>query len=147
MSEPRTFTLAEAQNLLPVVESLLQRAIEGREVAQAVERRMQELNQRIFLAGGMQVDITAVARQRGEQTAALRRAQDAMSEIDAIGVQVKDLDKGLLDFPCMLQGEIVLLCWKIGEPQIAHWHTLESGFQGRQPIDERFYPGKKKRPN
>jgi hypothetical protein len=147
MSETKTFTLAEAQNLLPVVEGLLNRAIDGKDKAQAIEREMQALHQRIFLAGGMQVDVVAAARQRAEQTAAVRRAQDAVSELDAIGVQVKDLDKGLLDFPCLLDGEIVLLCWKLGEPEIAHWHTIESGFGGRQPIDDRFTQSKKKRPN
>jgi hypothetical protein len=147
MSDNKTFTLAEAQNLLPVVEGLLQRAIEGKQKAQAVEREMQKLHQRIFLAGGMQVDVAAAARRRAEQTTAMRRAQDAMQELDAIGVQVKDIDKGLLDFPCLLDGEIVLLCWKLGEPEIAHWHTVESGFQGRKPIDARFHQSKKKRPN
>jgi hypothetical protein len=147
MSETKTFTLAEAQNLLPVVESLLQRAIDAKQEAQVIEREMQDLHQKIFLAGGMQVDVIAAARRRAEQTAALRRAQDAVNELDAIGVQVKDLDKGLLDFPCMLDGEVVLLCWKLGEPEIAHWHTLEAGFQGRQPIDERFQRPRKQRPN
>lgn len=147
MSDNKTFTLAEAQNLLPVVEGLLQRAIEGKQKAQAVEREMQQLHQRIFLAGGMQVDVAAAARSRAEQTTAMRRAQDAMQELDAIGVQVKDIDKGLLDFPCLLDGQIVLLCWKLGEPEIAHWHTVESGFQGRKPIDVRFHQSKKKRPN
>jgi len=147
MSDSKTFTLAEAQNLLPLVEGLLNRAIEGKDKAQSIEREMQALNQRIFLSGGLQVDVVAAARRRAEQTAAVRRAQDAVSELGAIGVQLKDLDKGLLDFPCLLEGEVVLLCWKLGEPEIAHWHTMESGFSGRQPIDERFTQNKKKRPN
>jgi len=51
---------------------------------------------------------------------------------------VKDLDSGLLDFPCRINGEVVLLCWRMGERTIEHWHTIEAGFQGRQPVDERF---------
>jgi hypothetical protein len=51
-------------------------------------------------------------------------------------VQVKDLDSGLLDFSCRLDEEIVLLCWKMGESSIDYWHTQDSGFAGRQPIDE-----------
>jgi hypothetical protein len=61
-----------------------------------------------------------------------------VAEIDEIGVQVKDLDSGLLDFPCRLDDQVVLLCWRKGETSIEHWHTMESGFQGRQPVDERF---------
>ena len=147
MSDIKTFTLAEAQNLLPVVESLLQRAIEAKKLAEEVENEMHDLHQKIFLAGGMQVDVVAAARRRAEQTAAVKRAHDAMSELESIGVQVKDLDKGLLDFPAMLDGEIVLLCWKMGEPEIAHWHTMEAGFGGRQPIDDRFTRPKRQRPN
>jgi hypothetical protein len=63
---------------------------------------------------------------------------ETVAEIDAIGVQVKDLDAGLLDFPCRLDDEVVLLCWRIGETAIDHWHTFDAGFQGRQPVDERF---------
>ena len=55
-----------------------------------------------------------------------------IQEIDSIGVQVKDLDKGLLDFPCQVGEQIVLLCWQLGEAKIDYWHTVEAGFQGRQ---------------
>ena len=61
-----------------------------------------------------------------------------MQEIDDIGVQLKDLESGLLDFPCRVEDEVVLLCWKSGEAAIEHWHTVESGYKGRQPIDDRF---------
>jgi hypothetical protein len=50
-----------------------------------------------------------------------------------------EVEAGLLDFPCRLDDEVVLLCWRMGETAIEHWHTIEqSGFQGRQPVDERF---------
>ena len=68
----------------------------------------------------------------------LQRARESVAEIDAIGVQVKDLDSGLIDFPCRLDDDVVLLCWRMGEPSIEHWHTMDAGFQGRQPVDERF---------
>ena len=61
---------------------------------------------------------------------------------------MKDLDIGLLDFPCKVEGEIVLLCWKLGEEKIAHWHSPEEGFAGRKPIDERIErAGKRKSSN
>ena len=145
----KTFTLDEAQSLLPVLESLLKRAIEGRQAAELVENRLQELNRRIYLSGGMRVDVTGVARDRAEMEQHLNQVRETIAEIDAIGVQVKDLDTGLLDFPFRLDDKVVLLCWRMGESAIEHWHTVESGFQGRQPVDERFRrrSGPANRPN
>ena len=134
----KTFTLEEAQALLPVLESLLKRAIEGKQAAEQVESGLSELARRIYISGGMKVDVGSVAKQRAEMEADLLRVRESIAEIDAIGVQVKDLDGGLLDFPCRLDDQIVLLCWRLGEPSIEHWHTMEEGFQGRQPVDDRF---------
>jgi hypothetical protein len=86
----------------------------------------------------MKVDVGRVARQRAEMENHLQRARESIAEIDSIGVQVKDLDAGLIDFPCRLDDQVVLLCWRMGESSIEHWHTVEEGFQGRQPVDERF---------
>lgn len=134
----KTFTLDEAQSLLPVLESLMRRAIEGKRSAEETESNLAGLAQRIYLSGGMRVDATSVARQRAEMEADLKRVRESIAEIDSIGVQVKDLESGLLDFPCRLDEEVVLLCWRMGESSIDHWHTMESGFQGRQPVDDRF---------
>jgi hypothetical protein len=134
----KTFTLDEAQSLLPVLESLLKRAIDGKQAAEEVETQLSELSRRIFLSGGMYVNLPEVARQRAEMESHLERVRESIAEIDSIGVQVKDLESGLLDFPFRLDEDIVLLCWRMGESAIEHWHTVESGFQGRQPVDERF---------
>jgi hypothetical protein len=139
----RTFTLSEAQTMLPVLESLLKRAQTAARLAAQVEGELQDLSQRIFLYGGMHVDIAAVARRRGQREKAIQEAKDTLAEIDAIGVQVKDLDTGLLDFPFQLEDRVVLLCWKQGETAITHWHTIEDGFAGRKPLDERFTRGEK----
>ena len=134
----KTFTLDEAQSLLPVVESLLKRAIEGKRAAQEVEERVAELSRRIYLSGGMRVDVAAVGKDRVEMEGHLQRVRESVAEIDSIGVQVKDMDTGLLDFPCKVDDEVVLLCWRLGESAIEHWHTMEDGFEGRKPVDERF---------
>jgi hypothetical protein len=144
--EMKTFTLDEAQALLPVLEALLKRAIDGKKAAESIEERLQELSRKIFLSGGLFVDVARVRRQRAALESHVQAAKDSVAEIDAIGVQVKDLDTGLLDFPCQVDGEIVLLCWKMGEDRIDYWHTVESGFRGRQPIDERFSGKKTKKP-
>ena len=134
----KTFTLEEAQSLLPVLESLLRRAIEGKLAAQEAEAGLADLARRIYLSGGMRVDVAKVALQRAEIESHMQRVRESVAEIDSIGVQVKDIESGLLDFPCRVDDQIVLLCWRMGETAIEHWHTIESGFQGRKPIDERF---------
>jgi hypothetical protein len=143
----KTFSLDEAQSLLPILESLLRRAIDAKASAGLVEVELQVLSRNIFLSGGMLIDVAAVARKRVAQRASVQQAQDAIQEIDSIGVQVKDLDKGLLDFPYQVGEQIVLLCWQLGEAKIDYWHTVEAGFQGRQPLDERFIKTRPERPN
>jgi hypothetical protein len=139
----RTFTLDEAQMLVPVLESLLRTAIDAKKLMEEVDAEMQELGQRIFLNGGTHVDVVPLARRKAERAKAEQRAKDALAEIDSIGVQVKDLDIGLLDFPCEVEGRTVLLCWKMGEKSITHWHTPEEGFAGRKMIDERIARSKR----
>ncbi len=134
----KLFTLDEAQALVPVLESLLRRGIEAKKAAEQINDELQRLSQRIFVSGGMHVDVAKVGRQRVELEAHIQRAKDALEEINSIGVQIKDLEIGLLDFPCKVDDTVVLLCWKMGEARITHWHTVESGFQGRQPLDDRF---------
>jgi hypothetical protein len=142
MSE-RTFTLEEAQSLLPILESLLRTATESKKLMEEVEGEQQALAHRIFLNGGTRVDVVTVARRKAERGRAEQRAKDALAEIDSIGVQVKDIDIGLLDFPCEVNGEVVLLCWKMGEKLITHWHGVSEGFAGRKLIDDRIARTKK----
>jgi hypothetical protein len=139
----RTFTLDEAKLLLPVLESLLRAAISGKKLMEEVDGELQELSHRIFLNGGTHVDVVAVARRKAERAKAEQRAKDALAEIDSIGVQVKDIDIGLLDFPCEVDGKTVLLCWKMGENSITHWHGTDEGFAGRKLIDERIARSKR----
>ena len=134
----KTFTLEEAQSLLPVLESLLKRAVEGKQSAEEAEAGLADLARRVYLAGGMRVDVVKVAKQRADVESHMQRVRESVAEIDSIGVQVKDIEAGLLDFPCRVDDQVVLLCWRMGETSIDHWHTMESGFQGRKPIDDRF---------
>ncbi len=137
----KTFTLDEAQALLPVLDSLLTRAIEAKQAAGKLQEELSDYIHRIFVSGGMMVDVATMQKRKTALEALAQRSRDAVEEIDAIGVQVKDLDTGLLDFPCLLEGETVLLCWKRGEERIGFWHRVEDGFRGRQPIDGRFRRG------
>ena len=139
----RTFTLDEAQSLLPVLESLLREAIAGKKLMEDVDSELQAVGHRIFINGGTHVDIVPLARRKAERAKAEQRLRDAFAEIDSIGVQIKDLDIGLLDFPCEVEGETVLLCWKLGEKSITHWHGEKEGFAGRKPIDQRIAKSRK----
>ncbi len=139
----RTFTLEEAQTLLPILESLLRASIEAKKLIETVDAEMQDTAHRVFLAGGMNLNIVQIARRKAEREKAGHRIKDTLAEIDAMGVQVKDLDIGLLDFPCEVEGRTVLLCWKLGEKGITHWHTPSEGFAGRKPIDDRIAKAKR----
>jgi hypothetical protein len=139
----RTFTLDEAQVLLPVLESLLRAAMRAQTLMEQVDAEQQELHHRVFLNGGMFLDIVPLARRKAERIKAEQQLKDTLAEIDSIGVQVKDLGIGLLDFPCEVDGKLILLCWKLGEKSITHWHGVDEGFGGRKPIDERIAKAKR----
>jgi len=124
--------------MLPVLESLLRRSIESKTIIEEISQEFNVLGERIFLNGGTLVDVRACRWRKSEREKAINAAKDSLEEINAIGVQVKDLDIGLLDFPCVRNGEVVLLCWKLGEPTITHYHSTEEGYAGRRPIDDSF---------
>ena len=130
----RTFTLDEAQTLLPVLESLLRASIDAKKLIETVDGEMQDTAHRVFLAGGMNLNIVHLARRKAEREKATHKIKDSLAEIDAMGVQ---------DFPCEVDGRVVLLCWKLGEQGITHWHTPSEGFAGRKPIDDRIAKAKR----
>jgi hypothetical protein len=139
----RTFTLEEARSVLPVLESLLRSALRGKKLIETVDAEFQEIAHRVFLNGGTFLSVIPLARRKAEREKAVQRVKDSVAEIDAMGVQIKDLDIGLLDFPCVVEGRTVLLCWKLGESGITHWHGTNEGFAGRKPIDERIAKAKR----
>lgn len=134
----RTFTLAEAKALLPVLKGLMRRATDSKAAVEKIDGEFQSLAAQISKSGGIALNLKKWAFRRAEREKTIQSIKDAISEISAAGVQVKDLDIGLLDFPCMLEDKVVLLCWKLGEADITHWHGIEEGFAGRKPIDARF---------
>lgn len=143
----RTFTLPEAQTLIPVLDALLQRAQAAASIASAREHSLQSLHQSIFLAGGMRVDLLRVATLKGEHDKAVEEARSTLGEIDEIGVDVKDLHTGLLEFPFQLEDDVVLLLWTQGDPSITAWRTADQSYDDRQPLDDRFLPGSDNRPH
>ena len=76
-------------------------------------------------------DVSAVAAEVQQASTELVAVVD---ELQGLGVQVKDLDRGLVDFPCLHRGSEVLLCWELGEDEVAYWHGTEEGYAGRRPL-------------
>lgn len=129
----RTFTLEEANALLAEVAPLAERMVERKRALDEAEARREALLVRIGGNGGdlTPSDVAEAATRVSEAAAALSELVEA---IQARGVQVKDLDRGLLDFPTRREGEVVLLCWHVGEEEIAFWHGADEGFAGRKPL-------------
>ena len=120
---------AELERVRPLVEQLVARR---REHVVALERQ-EELESKIRGNGGGMppAELAAADAQVGELARGLASLAE---EITALGVQVKDLDEGIVDFPALREGETVLLCWRLGEDEIAYWHRVEDGFAGRRPL-------------
>lgn len=131
----KKFSLAEAQALLPVVEVLLDRATASALLAARLEEKAALLRVRIFHAGGLAVNVEAAFRDADERRQQKKDAEETLAELEQIGVLVKDLAAGILDFPADLNGETVLLCWQRGEARIGHWHAMNEGFSSRQRLE------------
>ena len=101
----RTFTLVQARELLPVLEGLLRGVQEKKQRMEEIDQKFQEVNSRILLHGGLLVDIAPFAKLRAERDKLAEGIKDTVSEVGAMGVQIKDLDTGLLDFPASSMGK------------------------------------------
>ena len=129
----RIFTPDEANELLPTVRPLVERMVEGKRALDTAQERSDEVSVRISGNGGglppaRLAEVSAEVNRRATELAR------TVEEIQALGVMVKDLDSGLVDFPSVREGEDVLLCWRLGEDEVAFWHGYDDGFAGRRPI-------------
>ena len=134
----RLFTIYEAEALLPDVERWLRNAIESKKAAFQMDEQMNALLVRINLHGGIQMNLGRAAELKSGKEQSLERLKKALTEIEESGCVVKDLDIGLIDFPTLLDGTEVYLCWKLGETEIGFWHGTDEGFAGRKSIDSDF---------
>jgi hypothetical protein len=133
MEQRRYFTREQANALLPAVQTLAARMVAHRAALAEAQNRLGGFLEKISgNGGGIQPPDLAEAHEAVEQEAAgIARCVEAIQEL---GGQVKDVGEGLVDFPTRREGEEVLLCWKLGEGEITHWHGLEEGFPGRKPL-------------
>jgi hypothetical protein len=120
---------AELEHVRPLVEQLV--ALRG-EHAEALER--QEVLEGKIRGNGGGIPPAELASATAEVDGLARRLARLVDEIGTHGAEVKDLETGLIDFPALRHGETVLLCWQLGEDEIAWWHTVDDGFAGRRPL-------------
>jgi hypothetical protein len=135
---PRYYTLREARAALPAVSRDVRDAVHARSRYQEADQSLKALNQRILMNGGTVVDTSAPEAwksQRDSSAQALKAILDRMADL---GVLVKDLDVGLIDFPTLYRGREVYLCWRMDEDDIDFWHGTDEGFAGRKLIDGDF---------
>jgi hypothetical protein len=121
---PRIYTKEEADKLLPELRRVLAQMREAKRGLEEALRRLPEARglerkaleeEARFLKGSLEADLQYLGR---------------------LGVLLKDLERGILDFPARLQGQVVYLCWQEGEPEVLYWHPLAEGFAARRPLKE-----------
>lgn len=129
----RTFTPEEANAALAEVRPLAERMVAAKRELDAAQEHRDALSARIAGNGGS-IPPRDLAGAQDEVGRAAGRLAGCVEAIQELGVLVKDLDRGLVDFPALLEGREVLLCWHLGEDEVAFWHDPEDGFAGRRPL-------------
>lgn len=119
------YTPDEARALLPRVRVWLAGLVERRRQLREIDAQFAEL-----LSQGRELGGEAVHR----WLRLVVEVKDLLTEFARREIQIKDLDRGLVDFPALIDGREVFLCWEQGEPDIQFWHDLEAGYAGRQPL-------------
>lgn len=122
----KTFTYEQASALLPQVKALLEELLTIRDQVIAGGATLESILRHAGGNGG--------SKAGGKYVLLLQRFHASLEMMQGLGVELKDLEQGLVDFPSYRDGELVYLCWKRGEDTIAFWHTIDSGFAGRKPI-------------
>ena len=129
----RVYTPEEANAALEQVRPLAERMVEHyRRLAEAHDRRA-ALGRKVAGNGGG-IDSGAAQAMHEDAEREGREVTSCLQALNELGVLVKDVGTGLLDFPSLRDGEDVLLCWRVGEPEVAYWHGPEDGFAGRRPL-------------
>jgi hypothetical protein len=126
----QSFTVEQANRTLPLVRRIVEDVVQQ-------HRRWRETILELDLVAS-----TAGAGDPPERATQLERDANVLAreldsyqrELDALGIQLKDRRLGLVDFPSEMSGRLVLLCWRLGEPDVQFWHEVDSGFAGRQPL-------------
>jgi hypothetical protein len=122
----RHFTRAEANALLPQLTELLDQLREAKDELTDTEAHEALSDAAPANGGGDE------GRQVGVAFLEVRRL---LETIEQAGIVLRDIDRGLVDFPAVLEEREVYLCWELGEAEVAYWHELDGGYGGRQPLE------------
>jgi hypothetical protein len=129
------FKLQEAQELLPFIAPHLEQAREEKQKMESVDQEITAGAARITALGGSIPPYAELARKKAEREQATACLKELIGKILSTGCLIKDLDMGLVDFPSVLKGQEVYLCWKLGEERIEYYHGLQEGFAGRKLLE------------
>lgn len=133
---PRYYTLSEANEMLPQLSQLIELMQAQRRQLDLLQGRSKVVAQKTRGNGNHNPgEDVALAQATKQVDDAL---QAAIKQLQDWGIELKDLQTGLIDFPALREGRVVYLCWQLGEPEIAYWHETDTGFAGRQPLDDQF---------
>lgn len=122
----RHFTVDEANGLLPILRPLLGEMLQARQRVVDAQPELWPILEKAIGNGG--------SKKAGAVLADFEVIQRNVKAIQAMGIEIKDVNVGLVDFPAERDGREVYLCWRFDEPLVAHWHELDAGFAGRQPL-------------
>lgn len=130
------YTVREANTMLPELTRLLQAMqLQGQQLA-AMQGRVVAVQKKVRGNGYHNPTEDVMLSQAAKQTEeALRLGVEQLAKWN---IELKDLQRGLVDFPARREGRIVFLCWEMGEPEVAYWHETTSGYDTRQPLDDQF---------
>ncbi len=129
----KLFTIEQANAMLPLVKAITS------DLAELATEVMDRRHRLAVLTAGRELKpgdpyADELAQTEAEIEQDIVRVQEYMAELRALGVEPKGAMEGLVDFPSLLDGRIVFLCWRLGEPEVLHWHELDAGFAGRQSL-------------
>jgi hypothetical protein len=127
MDETKYFTVEEANRLIPQIKTIVEQLRQGRRYLQRHRPTAEAVAQKAGGNGGGTDAVTYLS----DYSQTLGRG---MAQLRALGVVLKDVDRGLIDFPHRREGREVYLCWEYGEERIDYWHETDSGYSGRQPL-------------
>jgi hypothetical protein len=130
----RYFTLLEAQQLVPALEEILKGIGSTQPMLEVRDVEFRVLAEKINASGGLRVDLDHWSSQQLHREALATRIARDVATLQEMGVVLKDVGKGLVDFPSFLENEEVFLCWKSGEKQIQYWHRMNEGYANRKPF-------------